>query len=91
MTWPAIAYQAASTLIPDDDLPGKVHGIKSLDPPTIQCDGCLMTATHPKATFLVQFSGIVFNLSQTLFPNRRLCPECQTAEGWAADGRGAAR
>ena len=26
-------------------VPGKVHGIVSLDPPTVQCDGCCATYT----------------------------------------------
>ena len=26
-------------------VPGKVHGIVSLDPPTVQCDGCAATYT----------------------------------------------
>lgn len=70
---------------PLPDLPGKVHGIKSLDPPTIQCDGCLVTATGSKFTHLVQFCGILFHKSQTLHPNRRLCAECRTREGWDHD------
>ena len=26
-------------------VPGKVHGIVSVDPPTVQCDGCAATYT----------------------------------------------
>lgn len=66
-----------TALLPD--LPGKVHGIVSLDPPTVQCDGCGATHSHPRLTYAVLLSGITFHHKR---PGRRLCADCREAEGW---------
>ncbi len=58
-----------------------VHGIVSVDPPTIRCDGCGHEATGAKIGLLILTCGILFNprLPQD---GRRLCMECRTAAGW---------
>lgn len=67
-------------LIPLPDLPGKVHGIVSLTPPTIQCDGCLTTFTHQRLAMAVILSGIRFRARGD--DRRRLCRECAKEAGW---------
>ena len=67
-------------LLPLPDLPGKVHGIVSLDPPTIQCDACLTTYSHEHLGMAVMTSGILFNPRD---PGRRLCRECAREAGWS--------
>lgn len=64
---------------PLPDLPSKVHGIKSLDPPTVQCDGCLLTYSRPSLGLAVLTGGIIFNHRH---PGRRLCADCRKTEGW---------
>lgn len=65
------------------DLPGKVHGIVSLDPPTVQCDGCGWTYSRTNLGLAVLTSGINFN--PRLNDGRRLCAGCRKAEGWGED------
>ena len=71
------------------DVPGRVHGIVSLDPPTVQCDGCAkrvdyrtlsLSGDHHNLTILT--CGIEFN--STLYPgdDRRLCRDCAKEAGW---------
>ena len=69
----------ASSLRPD--LPGKVHGIVSLDPPTVQCDGCGYTYSNPHLGLAVLTSGIQFHPRH---PGRRLCRDCRKTE-WGDD------
>lgn len=60
-----------------------VHGIISLDPPTVRCDGCGHEATGDSLALVVLTSGIVFN--PRLYghgDDRRLCRECRIAAGW---------
>ena len=66
------------------DVPGKVHGIVSLDPPTVQCDGCGHEATGDRLGFLIVTCGIKFNpaLYQTGRDQRRLCSGCRKEVGW---------
>ncbi len=70
--------QAQLPLLPD--LPGKVHGIVSLAPPTVQCDGCGYTYSNRHLGMAVLTSGIVFN--PRLKNGRRLCLNCRKDEGW---------
>jgi hypothetical protein len=65
------------SLLPD--VPGMVHGIVSLDPPIIQCDGCGRTHTERTIELAILLSGIQFSPAH---PGRRLCLECRIAEGW---------
>lgn len=66
-----------TNLLPD--LPGCVHGIVSMDPPTIQCDGCGHTFSHRSIAYAAILSGIVFEPSR--HPDtRRLCRECRRVE-----------
>lgn len=71
------------------DVPGKVHGIVSLDPLTVQCDGCAkrvdhrtlgLASEHHNLTILT--CGITFN--SAIFPadGRRLCRDCAKQAGW---------
>ena len=71
------------------DVPGKVHGIVSLDPITIQCDGCAKLADHRTLglpgdhhNLTILTCGIVFN--PALYPDddRRLCRDCAKEAGW---------
>ena len=62
------------TLVPLPDLPVLVHGIVSLTPPTIQCDGCGVTHSGLDAGLVILTSGIQFGLSH---PNLRLCRDCR--------------
>jgi len=73
--------QPAFPLLPD--VPGLVHGIVSLDPPTIQCDGCGKTYSHPKVGLAVILSGIRFKPRRIdrYGDRRRMCDECWEAEG----------
>ena len=75
--------------LPLPDVPGKVHGIVSVDPITIQCDGCAkrvdyrtlgLSGDHHNLTILT--CGIEFN--STLYPgdDRRLCRDCAKEAGW---------
>ena len=66
------------------DVPGYVHGIVSVDPPMVQCDGCGYIAegdgSRRKAlNLLIQTCGIEFD-----FPSdgRRLCRDCAAEAGW---------
>ncbi len=68
-------------LVPLPDLPGKVHGIVSLDPPTVQCDGCLRTYSNPHLGLAVLTSGINFNPRGS--DGRRLCRDCAREAGWS--------
>lgn len=43
-----------------------VHGIVSLDPPTIRCDGCGHEATGRTLAMVVQHSGIEFDPARYL-------------------------
>ena len=65
--------QLAFPLLPD--LPGKVHGIVSLDPPTVQCDGCGYTFSHPRLAIAVMCGGIEFNPRRP--SDGRLCKACR--------------
>lgn len=76
-------------MLPQEALPGKVTGVISLDPPTIQCGGCGLTYSHPRLHIAVCCSGIKFSPRAHL-PNgdrdhRRLCPPCQRDADWPAD------
>ena len=71
------------------DVPGKVHGIVSLDPLTVQCDGCAkrvdhrtlgLSSDHHNLTILT--SGIEFNSHLSGIDDRRLCRDCAKAAGW---------
>lgn len=50
-----------------------------MDPPTVQCDGCGATRSHPRLSYAVILSGIIFNRRH---PGRRLCVNCRKTEGW---------
>lgn len=63
------------------DVPGKVHGIVSLDPPTIQCDGCGATFSQPKLAMAVLLSGIRFDPRRYgRGDRRRMCTTCWAHE-----------
>lgn len=62
------------------DVPGRVHGIVSLDPPTIQCDGCGRLHSHSRSLGMaVVTSGIVFEPWRP-GDGRRMCSECWARE-----------
>jgi hypothetical protein len=69
----------------DASLPGYVHGIVSIDPPTVCCDGCGHTATAEKRrdlSLLILTCGIKFNPRLRGGPDkhRRLCRDCRKTE-----------
>ena len=66
-------------------VPGKAHGIVSLNPPTVQCDGCCATYTGRTLARAVLGSGFHFNPQREhddREDNRRLCRDCAKAAGW---------
>ena len=63
------------------DLPGYVHGIKSVDPPIIQCDGCgLVDEGEPgdRIGFHIVMSEIKFNPRGRA--RVRMCKACWSKE-----------
>lgn len=63
-------------------LPGMVHGIVALSPPTIQCDGCGTTYSRPGLmSVAIILAGITFD-PQGL--GQRLCRDCGKAAGRTA-------
>ena len=62
-------------------VPGKAHGIVSLDPPTVQCDACAATYTGRTLARAVLGSGFHFNPRRAQDP-RRLCRDCAHEAGW---------
>lgn len=66
------------------DVPGRAHGIVSLAPPTVQCDGCAATYTGRTLAHAVLGSGMHFNPRRE-HDRRRLCRDCAKAAGWEVD------
>ena len=66
---------------PTEDLPGYAHGIVSLDPPTVRCDGCSATYTGRTLARAVLGSGFHFNPRRE-HDRRRLCRDCAKEAGW---------
>ena len=66
------------------DLPGKVHGIKSISPCVVQCDGCALVVEGDHLGFTVLTCGIIFN---TRLPDdgRRMCANCWKGAGWVEE------
>lgn len=61
------------------------HGIISVDPPIIECDGCGYRYTTTRGlAFAVLFSGIEFNPA-IRGDDRRLCRECRIKDGWTVE------
>lgn len=73
-------------MVPLPDLPGLAHGIVSLDPPTIQCDGCGLLHTATTIGWAVIGSRIIFTHGR----DRRLCVACRVRECGCAKCRGRA-
>ena len=68
---------------PLPDVPGRVHGIVSLDPPTIQCDGCGRLDIHERLGMAVITSDIRFRPALSMWgdkPQRRMCSTCWEKE-----------
>lgn len=80
-TWPTAATPAP-VLLPD--VPGCVHGIVALDPPTVQCDGCAWTYSDRTFPMALINSGIVFHRLGRRADPRRLCSSCRDQE-WGED------
>lgn len=59
-----------------------VHGIVSVTPPTVRCDGCGFEASGGRLALLVMTCGIVFNPLEFAQDKRRLCAGCRAAAGW---------
>jgi hypothetical protein len=65
-------------LVPFPDLPGYVHGIVSLEPPKVQCDGCGLVASGACLSVLILTAGIKFDpKGGPGWERRRLCAECR--------------
>lgn len=63
-------------------VPGRVHGIVSLDPPQIQCDRCGLVETAREGEGLGPFAmrcGILFTPRLRGRDDRRLCVPCRKA------------
>lgn len=71
-----------SALLPD--VPGFIHGIVSLDPPTVQCDGCGHLHSRPNVGLAVLTSRIIFNARAT-GDARRMCTSCWNKAGWEVE------
>ena len=71
--------QLAFELDEPTTVPGYVHGIVSIDPPQIRCDGCGHTPTGPNLNMLVLTCVIEFYPMS--HDKRRLCRECSKARG----------
>lgn len=69
-------------LVPLPDIEGFVHGIVSVDPPKIQCDGCGLVATGKpgELALTVMFCDVLFSHRDRF--KRRLCGDCRKAV-WA--------
>ena len=65
------------------DLPGKVHGVKCMDPFTVQCDDCLEVWAAGNEPMIVTARRVVFN--ERAGKGLRLCMDCWRARGWIDD------
>jgi hypothetical protein len=61
--------------IPRPTVPGYVHGIVSLNPPTVQCDGCGHEHTERTLNLTILVSGIMFDPIKR--DGLRLCRACR--------------
>lgn len=78
---PSVTYHPAAEALPD--LAGLVHGFKSREPWTIQCDKCLWTAQGKSLALVVLTGGYNFEpRAYDAGDHRRLCPACALEE-WA--------
>lgn len=78
----AWAAEHPATLLPD--MPDYVHGLVSLTPPTVQCDGCGHRYSRDHLGMAVLTSHIVFN-PRADDDNRRMCADCWRDAGWEDD------
>lgn len=63
------------------DLPGYVHGIKSVTPPRIQCDGCGKVDEGTKLALTILLSDIKFRPTFAgRGDGRRMCSPCWEEE-----------
>ena len=62
------------------DIPGKAHGVKCMDPSTVQCDDCLEVWTAENEPMIVTAYRVVFN--ERAGEGLRLCMDCWRARGW---------
>lgn len=69
-----------ATFLPD--LPDKVHGLVSLTPPTVQCDGCGHRYSRDSLWLTVVTSHIIFNPRTDVTDQRRMCADCWRDAGW---------
>ncbi len=81
--------------LPLPTVPGKVHGIVSMDPVTVQCDGCGLRLTWrdlversggryttDRPGLVIICGGIDFNPRLAGVDDRRLCRDCAKQAGW---------
>ena len=66
------------------DIAGKVHGIKSMDPLTVQCDDCLEVWTAEDEPMITTAHRVIFN-ERVHDPGLRLCMDCWRDRGWDND------
>ena len=66
------------------DIAGKIHGIKSMDPLTVQCDDCLGVWTAENEAMIITARRCTFNAKASL-PGVRLCDDCWGKRGWIND------
>lgn len=63
------------------DLPGRTHGIKSINPYVVQCDGCRTTVTHDGREPYPNFFGRIWFANIRSGDGRRMCASCWKTEG----------
>ncbi|AMM22846.1 hypothetical protein AX769_22205 (plasmid) [Frondihabitans sp. PAMC 28766] len=67
------------------DVPGLVHGIVSVSPPVVQCDGCGARFTGGTLALTVILSGITFHPDALgRGEGRRMCRACWDSTATAA-------
>lgn len=72
--------QTTSATVALSDLPGYVHGIKTLAPVwSVQCDDCLNVTSGE--WLLMVAKGATFN-NRSDVPHLRLCANCWGNRGW---------
>ncbi|MFF7681510.1 hypothetical protein ACFZA2_02025 [Microbacterium sp. NPDC007973] len=72
-----VTVTPSATVLPD--IPGKVHGIKSTNPWSVQCDDCLKVFSGE--WLLAVAKSATFN-SRAEIDGLRLCEACWRERGW---------
>lgn len=79
---PMSAMVELRPLVPFDDIDGLVHGIVSVDPPRVQCDGCGVVREGTTLNVTILTCDIRFMPSRYSRDPRRLCLACRKDAGY---------